>query len=658
MHKGGAAICGLRGQGGVGKTALALVLARELSVEYPDAQIFLDLQGVSERPVSTAEAMAHVIRTFLPDAKLPEGPQLAALYRDVLSDQRALLLMDNASGREQVEPLTPPAGSVLFVTSRQRFSLPGWAYRDLDVLPLADAGALLVEIAPRIGDHAAAIARLCGDLPFALRVAASTLSERPDLSVSEVEKRLGREKDRAELGERALGLGYALLPDAFQERYRHLAVFAGDFDAPAAGAVWSLGEDETDEALGAFVRGSLLDGKDGRYKLHDLARAFAASRLSEDEKALGRLRHAEHYCGVLSRADELYLQGDERLLAGLALFDRERPQIYAGQAWAADNLQVREEAARLASAYPNAGIYVLLLRLTPREHIAWLEAGLTGARQTKDRLAEGAHLGNLGLAYAGLGETRRAIELYGQRLVIAREIGDRRGEANALGNTGNAYARLGETRRAIEFHEQALAIDREIGDRRGEGNVLESLGIAYAHLGETRRAIEFHERHLAIAREIGDRHGEGMALGNLGIAYAKLGETRHAIESYERALLIAREIGDRSGEGGAAWNLGLEYGKLGDLARAIELMQVGVDCKRELGHADAEEDAAFVERIRARLRRAAPGHDRDPRRPSPPRGRREPRAREILARAGGILMARAREILGFARERGGRSGER
>ena len=63
-------------------------------------------------------------------------------------------------------------------------------------------------------------------------------------------------------------------------------------------------------------------------------------------------------------------------------------------------------------------------------------------------------LSNLGNAYAALGDTRKAIELYEQRLVIAREIGDRRGEGNSLGNLGSAYNALGDTRRAIEHYEQ------------------------------------------------------------------------------------------------------------------------------------------------------------------------------------------------------------
>jgi len=52
--------------------------------------------------------------------------------------------------------------------------------------------------------------------------------------------------------------------------------------------------------------------------------------------------------------------------------------------------------------------------------------------------------------------------------VISREIGDRRGEGNHLGNLGSAYAALGEVKRARESWQQSLAIFEEIGDSRSE----------------------------------------------------------------------------------------------------------------------------------------------------------------------------------------------
>jgi tetratricopeptide (TPR) repeat protein len=64
-----------------------------------------------------------------------------------------------------------------------------------------------------------------------------------------------------------------------------------------------------------------------------------------------------------------------------------------------------------------------------------------------------------------------------------------RQESNApLGNLGNAYAKMGETRRAADFYQQYLEIAREIGDRKGEGTALGNLGVAYKNLGEARRA--------------------------------------------------------------------------------------------------------------------------------------------------------------------------
>ena len=96
-------------------------------------------------------------------------------------------------------------------------------------------------------------------------------------------------------------------------------------------------------------------------------------------------------------------------------------------------------------------------------------------------------------------------------LAIAREIGDRRGEGQALGNLGIAYADLGDARKAIEFYEQALAIAREIGDRRGEGNALGNLGIAYKDLGEVRKAIEFYEQILPLRVRSVTAAGKGCA---------------------------------------------------------------------------------------------------------------------------------------------------
>jgi len=385
------------------------------------------------------------------------------------------------------------------------------------------------------------------------------------------------------------------------------------------------------------------DRQTGRYSLHDLVRVFALARLDDlGGTNAARLRYAMHYVGVAALAEKLYLEGGKNLLLGLKLFDGERTHIDAGWSWVQEQVGGgSQEIDRLLLEYANATAYVGDLRYDKhRERIPQLEVARRAAQRLGSKGAEGQALGNLGLAYADLGEPRKAIEYHEQALSILREIEDRRGEGSVLGNLGNAYAALGEPRKAREYHEQRLQIAREIGDRRGEGNALGSLGLAYAALGEPRKAREYYEQWLQIAREIGDRRGEGQALGNLGLAYADLGEARKAIEYYEQALPILREIGDRSGEGSVLGNLGVAYAALGetrkaieyyeqrlqiareigdrrgeantswnlgillkegDLGRGVELMQIQVDYEREIGHVDAEKHAAQVEELRKGL---------------------------------------------------------
>jgi hypothetical protein len=79
--------------------------------------------------------------------------------------------MDNAKDESQVEPLIPPAGCALLVTSSQYFILPGLFTKSLETLRLDDSCKLLLAIAPRIGEVAQEIARLCGYLPLTLRLA-------------------------------------------------------------------------------------------------------------------------------------------------------------------------------------------------------------------------------------------------------------------------------------------------------------------------------------------------------------------------------------------------------------------------------------------------------------------------------------------------------
>jgi tetratricopeptide (TPR) repeat protein len=594
-----ACITGISGMGGIGKTELALLVAERLRDDYPDAQFFINLQGTDANPRSPQEAMAICIRAFLgPEANLPEDPeQLSHLYCSVLSKKRVLLLLDNAADSAQVHPLLPPTGCAVLVTSRHSIALPGMTPLTLHPLTDEEARQLLLEIAPRAEPAAEQICKLCGYLPLALRAAGSLLAITADLDPADYAEQLQDERSRLErIGTEGVeinvaasfNLSYAQLTTEAARVFRLLAVFPATFDAAAEEVVCA---DTGHVQLSHLVRRGLVlyDESTKRYRLHDLARLFANEKLSAEEHAVGEKRFARYFLDVLFASNQRFLEGGESLLRGLALFDLEWANIQAGHAWVAAQADAGDvDVAWLAMVYADAGVHVVDLRQHPDEQIRWLEIALAASRRLKDKEGECNALGNLGVAYENLGETRHSIRFYEQALAIAREIGDKRGEGASLGNLGIAYVNLGETNRGIEFFEQHLPITREIGDRRAEGAVLGNLGSAYAALGKTRLAIEFYEQRLFIAREFGDRRGESSTLANLGSAYLVLGEIQTAIQLYEQQLAIARAIGERRHEGTTLGNLGLIFANVGKPSQAMHFYEKALLIDRDLGDRRSE----------------------------------------------------------------------
>src|SRR5262249_28232641 len=139
------------------------------------------------------------------------------------------------------------------VTSRRHFTLPGMFAKNLDSLPPADARKLLLAIALRIGDTAAEIARLCGYLPFALRLAGSAMAEHPNLNPEDYARRLAGAQERLKLIDAPLSLSYEMLNEELRRRWRTLAVFIGSFDEAGVAAVWEVKHEEAQDLLGELI---------------------------------------------------------------------------------------------------------------------------------------------------------------------------------------------------------------------------------------------------------------------------------------------------------------------------------------------------------------------------------------------------------------------
>jgi hypothetical protein len=194
-------------------------------------------------------ALQTVIRSYDRAARLPDDlAQLQAIYRSYLEGKRMLILADDARDAAQVRPLLPPPGCALLITTRQRFVLPGMAALDLEALPQDQAGALLLQVCPRVAKHAPALANLCGYLPLALRISASVLANDDTLSVPRYLERLERERlallrdpdDPTADVEASLCLSYNALDATAQSALCQLSMFVASFDLAAAEAVTAL----------------------------------------------------------------------------------------------------------------------------------------------------------------------------------------------------------------------------------------------------------------------------------------------------------------------------------------------------------------------------------------------------------------------------------
>jgi transcriptional regulator with XRE-family HTH domain len=303
----GAGVVGLiTGSGGMGKTTLAIRAAHALRPSFPGGVLFLDLLGMSPRPASAADALWVLLRALgVADDQIPEDvPGRASVYRSMLRDRRALVVLDNAGTEEQVRPLLPGEGAsrVLITAKRPLAGLEGVRRLSLGPLALPEATELLTGI---IGERATCddgsalsrLAELCEGMPLALRIIGNRLVSRPGWDAAELAARLADEEHRLDqftAGDlkiaTAFWMSYDQLADVAQRVFRRLAVAPGrDFDATLAAVAGEVPVEAAWNALDELVDlGLLLDSAAGRYRFHDLVRLFARTRLEEEESPAER----------------------------------------------------------------------------------------------------------------------------------------------------------------------------------------------------------------------------------------------------------------------------------------------------------------------------------------------------------------------------------
>jgi|GEM_PF-3401717 len=553
----------IHGMPGVGKTELARVVANRLRTTFPDAHITVDLQGTNPTPQAAEQALQSIIRSFGGEVTASDDLfELQNHYRSLLYNNHVLILVDDASDAEQVRPLIPPVGSGLLVTSRQIFTLPGMTTVELGVLEPSDAEKFLLSICPRIDKHAARLAELCGYLPLALRVSASSLKTRPSRSVEDYLKSLADEINRLSILENdnennkgvaaSLRLSYDKLEQSHQFIFGQLGVFRGDFDRQAAQNIvlvpgeesGKAHEQEIEEALEEFIGLSLLewDVSTRRYRLHDLVRLFALSCLNDADEGYweGYWRHADYYARIAKNIDRLYQQGGTELIQGLDLFDTERININAGWEWTISNANDADTDMLLVD-YGIALLHVNDFRYGVQQRvISNFEATLDAAKRSGDNYATMLFCNVLGDLYRQYGKFDVALDFFSQAIKLAQAQDDPVMLVYFFNNCGLVHQQQGALDQALTDYQAVLQIPIHMQEPTGErrANTLLNIGIVYYLKERYDEAIRYETEALKIYKDCENMRGLVVTQSNLAEAYLRIKQYAAARQYAEAAISI------------------------------------------------------------------------------------------------------------------------
>jgi tetratricopeptide (TPR) repeat protein len=578
--------------------------------------LFVNLRGFHPDPAQPPADPAAVLDGFLrllgaPGQRIPHDlPARTAAYRVRLAGTRTLIVLDNAADAEQVRPLLPetPGCPVLVTSRRDLTALHPATHLTVDVFTADEAVAFLADAASRIpvgpDPHAAArIVHRCGRLPLALGLVAAHIRGRAGWTLTDHADRLDEHHHHGRLDtgiQLALDLSYQYLPTDRIRLLRLAALHPGqDFDRFAAAALTETDLASAQAHVDSLCRDHLLQPVTAdRYTMHDLVRAHAAARASDEDPPSARYaaltRLFDFYLATAATAmDTLYPAEAHRrpriplpstpipALAGpdaaRGWLDSERPTLVAVAAhtatygWATHTTRL----STILFRYLTGGHFTDAVAVHGHAHDA--------AQHTNDPAGQADALISLGGAHIALGRYGPAAEHLQQAMTLFRQAGDLVGEARALNNLGAVEARLGRYQPAVDHYERALVQYRRAGDRTGQARVLSNLGMVEARLGRYQPAADYYELALALCREAGHRAGVAEVLNNLGYVESRLGRHGAAAERLRQALALYRKLGDHAGEAWALDSRGILYTDIGQPVQAIQDHQQALAVFRESG---------------------------------------------------------------------------
>ncbi len=610
------------GPGGIGKTRLALAAARRQTDRFAHGLTFLPLTALD-----SGRQLAPALVAMLELSMSRDSSSKEKLF-GYLQDKNQLLILDSfehlLDGKALLsEMLFHAPWLKILVTSRtalnqreeQRFPIGGLT------LPLsrtklgimeADAPKVFLQSARRKQpdfellasdlDPLVHICHLVEGMPLALELAAGwtsstalrRIAEQLENSLDILQKVDPNITDRHASMWSVFESSWQQLSDQERQDFRGLAVFQGGFTSHAAHRIGG----HSSLALSRLVSKSLLhyERQPDRYRMHELLRQFAATKLAIDEKeeADWRARHATYYCQLLVSAED-DLKGpaqDEALLA----IDAELGNIRRMWRTVSENAHVD----LIAGALDALALYCRY-RFQPDElvnfcqvAIEYLDLSTTVdeiSLQSRRILAKLRTMQAAPYVHATIGSeflasdhSRQVLDSCRQELLRLASAGEdvRREQAFVTLRLG-AQMLIVDLARATKLFEESLAIWKELDDIWGQSEALHYLSSAHLRLQGYDHAKHTWENSLALKRQCGDRRGLADALTMLGIRAASYNITADTRLYAQECFITCSMIRDRANVAEAHWNLGVLMAWAGQYEQSKESLTQAEAHFEELG---------------------------------------------------------------------------
>lgn len=577
---------------GVGKTTLAVALARDARIldHFSDGVLWAGL-GRTPDVASIQATWGDALATDLRDLLDPYARQQR--LNSAIGDRRLLVVLDDLWQWEAAQQLRCSGPhTVTILTTRdqalaRRFAGPQQSVT-VPVLAPEPGYALLYALAPEACDTDPAAARRLAaqvdGLPLALELlggylgassqrrtqarrhqALATLAD-PAARLALATERLGDQQHREVTLQETIALSLADLPAATVAAFYALGAFApkpARFDLPAALAVTEADE----ETLFTLADRNLVEmGEDETLALHQTLSALARTQLLVEAVSL----HRGYYLSIVEEDKEDW-QRIEAIYEQIS---------FAWTQLSATNVNNIRFVDRLSTFQTRRGLW--------QERLQWLAHALNAARHGQDQQAEARMLNAYGYAYSALGDKALALVYYEQALAQRRQLDDKVGEVVTVNNIGLLYADLGKKKQALDHYEQALTLSHKIGNKANNSRLLNNIGRVYDDLGERKRALDYYELALPLWRQMDDKAGEAITLNNIGCIYNTLGDKKHTLTYYKQALALFCVIGDKTHEASTLNNIGSIYSALSDNGQALAYYKQALLLCHQAGNKEGE----------------------------------------------------------------------